>query len=111
MSMTWLPTPATWLTFIGVLGLSVAVAIGAAAFGIISNFFAGSLPLDEGDRIVAIQNLNRGSDDRGRPLHLHDLTTGGAPTFAPSAPSAHTAALTAISSRTTDAPSPFASPR
>ena len=63
------------LTFIGVLGLSVAVAIGAAAFGIISNFIAGSLPLDEGDRIVAIQNLNRGSDDRGRPLHLHDLTT------------------------------------
>src|SRR5688500_18265623 len=63
------------LTFIGVLGLSVAVAIGAAAFGMISNFIAGSLPLDEGDRIVAIQNLNQGSDDRGRPLHLHDLTT------------------------------------
>ena len=63
------------LTLIGVLGLSVAVAIGAAAFGIISNFIAGSLPLDEGDRIVAIQNLNSGSDDRGRPLHLHDLTT------------------------------------
>src|SRR5215207_10192353 len=63
------------LTFIGVLGLSVAVAIGAAAFGIISNFIAGSLPLDEGDRIVAIQNLSSGSDDRGRPLHLHDLTT------------------------------------
>jgi predicted permease len=63
------------LTFIGVLGLSVAVAIGAAAFGMISNFIAGSLPLDEGDRIVAIQNLNAGSDDRGRPLHLHDLTT------------------------------------
>jgi putative ABC transport system permease protein len=57
------------LTFIGVLGLSVAVAIGAAAFGIISNFIAGSLPLDEGDRIVAIQNLSSGSDDRGRPLH------------------------------------------
>ena len=55
------------LTFIGVVGLSVAVAIGAAAFGMISNFIAGSLPLDEGDRIVAIQNLNSGSDDRGRP--------------------------------------------
>lgn len=63
------------LTSIGVLGLSVAVAIGAAAFGMISNFIAGSLPLDEGDRIVAIQNLSSGSDDRGRPLHLHDLTT------------------------------------
>jgi putative ABC transport system permease protein len=63
------------LTFIGVLGLSVAVAIGAAAFGVIHNFVGASLPYDEGDRIVAIQNLNRGSDDRGRPLHLHDLVT------------------------------------
>jgi len=63
------------LTFIGVLGLSVAVAIGAVAFGVLHNFVGASLPYDEGDRIVAIQNLNRGSDDRGRPLHLHDLET------------------------------------
>ena len=63
------------LTFIGVLGLSVAVAIGTAAFGVTRNFVGASLPFDEGDRIVAIQNLNRGSDDRGRPLHLHDLAT------------------------------------
>jgi predicted permease len=63
------------LTVTSILGLSVAVAIGAAAFGMIRNFIAGSLPLDDGERIVAIQNLNRGSDDRGRPLHLHDLTT------------------------------------
>lgn len=63
------------LTLIGVLGMAVAVAIGAVSFGIIYTIVDATVPLDEGDRIVAIQNLNAGSDNEGRRTHLHDLVT------------------------------------
>jgi putative ABC transport system permease protein len=61
------------LTVVGVLGMAVAVAIGAVSFGIIYNLVGNSVPLDDGDRIVAIQNLSGGSDSEGRATHLHDL--------------------------------------
>ena len=61
------------LTVISVLGLAVAVAIGAVSFGVIYNVVGDGLPLDEGDRIVSITNLNAGSDNEGRRTHLHDL--------------------------------------
>src|SRR5687768_17169910 len=61
------------LTVVGVLGMAVAVAIGAVSFGIIYNLVGNSIPLEDGDRIVAIQNLSGGSDNEGRATHLHDL--------------------------------------
>ena len=63
------------LTFVAIAGIAVAVAIGAVTFGIISNFVRNDIPLDEGDRIVAVQNLVAGSDNDGRPTHLHDLVS------------------------------------
>jgi putative ABC transport system permease protein len=63
------------LTFVGVLGLAVAVAIGAVTFSILYTAIDTSLPLDEGDRIVAIQNLEAGENGEGRRTHLHDLMT------------------------------------
>ena len=64
------------LTFIGVLGMAVAVAIGAVSFGVIYTVQDPSLPLDEGDRVVAIRNVDtRGADAVGPRTHLHDLAT------------------------------------
>ena len=61
------------LTFVGVLGLSVAVTIGALAFSAVNAVTATALPLDEGDRIVAIRNIDVLKNDDARNTHLHDL--------------------------------------
>ena len=63
------------LTVVGVLGMAVAVTIGAMAFGVIYTVIDPALPLDEGERIVAIQNVNARSSGEGRETHLHDLET------------------------------------
>ncbi|HEY0810046.1 MAG TPA: ABC transporter permease, partial [Longimicrobiales bacterium] len=57
-----------WLTIAGGLGMAVAIAIGAAFFGIISAMTDPSVPLDEGDRIVSIQ-MWENSDSRRPSLH------------------------------------------
>jgi putative ABC transport system permease protein len=44
------------LTIVGVVGMAVGMAIAAAAFSIIYMLMNPSLPLDEGERVVAIQN-------------------------------------------------------
>jgi predicted permease len=63
------------LTAVGVVGMAVAVAIAAVAFGIIGAIVDGELPLDEGHRIVAIRNVVDGQNNPGRLTHLHDLVT------------------------------------
>jgi len=63
------------LTFVGIIGMAVAVAIGTVSFGLIYTIFDPAVPLDEGDRIVAIQNLNTRRSSDARRTHLHDLTT------------------------------------
>jgi len=63
------------LTLVGVVGMAVAVAIGAVTFSVLYTAIDTTLPLDEGDRVIAIRNLNAGSNDEGRPTHLHDLVT------------------------------------
>src|SRR5687768_2227536 len=63
------------LTFVAIAGIAVAVAIGAVSFSVTSNLVRDALPFDGGDRIVAIQNLIAGSDNEGRPTHLHDLAS------------------------------------
>ena len=61
------------LTFVGVLSLSVAVTIGALAFTAVNAVTATTLPLDDGDRIVAIRNMDVLKNDDARGTHLHDL--------------------------------------
>ena len=61
------------LAVVGCIGMAVAIAIGAASFTVIRAVVAPALPLDDGDRIIAIQNLDRASADQnnGR-TQLHD---------------------------------------
>ncbi|CAN5345247.1 ABC transporter permease [soil metagenome] len=61
------------LTLVGSLGMAVAIAIGAGVFSVLSTIVDPTLPLDEGDRIVALQNLNAAAGDQDRRTHLHDL--------------------------------------
>lgn len=59
------------LSLVAVVGMSVAIAIGAGFFGFIEMMLDPTLPLDEGDRVVSIQNSdvrNPGNPDR-RSLH------------------------------------------
>jgi putative ABC transport system permease protein len=44
------------LTAIGVIGMAVGIAIAAGAYGMLYTFIDPALPLDEGDRIVVLQN-------------------------------------------------------
>ena len=63
------------LTITGVLGMAVAVAIGAVSFGIIYDVIDPSLPLEGGDRVVALQNIDTRRNGEGRETHLHDMPT------------------------------------
>jgi putative ABC transport system permease protein len=46
------------LTGVGVLGMAIAIAIGAVTFQAIYTLIDADLPLDEGDRVVALQYWN-----------------------------------------------------
>jgi putative ABC transport system permease protein len=61
------------LALVGVLGMSVAIAIGAASFAVIYTILDPALPLEEGDRVVTIQNMDATRNDAARTTHLHDL--------------------------------------
>jgi hypothetical protein len=63
------------LTVVAVVGMAVAVAICAASFGALSVFVDGTLPLPEGDRIVAIRNIDTRTSDEAYGSYLHDLAT------------------------------------
>jgi predicted permease len=68
----WLKQPA--LSLVSVIGMAIATAIGAGYFAGFSTLLDPSLPLDEGDRIVSIQNIDvrsGGEEDR----ILHDFLT------------------------------------
>jgi predicted permease len=58
------------LAVVSVLGMSVAMAIAAGAFAIVNMLLSPSLPLDEGERIVSLQNWDLASSNNdGRSLH------------------------------------------
>lgn len=62
------------LTIVGVVGIAVAVAISATAFRIFDAVINPTLPLDDDERIVAVENVDtRGAEARG--THLHALQT------------------------------------
>jgi len=63
------------LTLVAVVGMAVAVAIAAVTFSAIYTILNGGLPVSEGDRVVAIRNLDRRIGNEGRQTHLHDLAT------------------------------------
>ncbi len=43
------------LTVVGGLAMTLAIGIGAVGFAVFDTFFRGTVPLDEGDRVVALQ--------------------------------------------------------
>lgn len=61
------------LTVIGALGMAVCVAIATAFFSFMS-FYYSAPPLDEGDRIVALDYLDMRNEDHSRAT-LFDLDT------------------------------------
>jgi putative ABC transport system permease protein len=60
------------LALVGGLGMAVAIAIAALSFGVISAFVDPSLPFDEGDRVVSIQNWDSRRSQPNRQA-LHDF--------------------------------------
>lgn len=63
------------LTLVAVVGMAIAVTIGAVMFSAVSAIIDSKLPFAEGERVVAIRNVDtRGLND-ARATHLHDLVT------------------------------------
>lgn len=64
----WLEHPA--LSLVSVTGMALATAIGAAYYAGFATMLDPSLPFDEGDRIVSIENIDvRSGSDEDRILH------------------------------------------
>jgi predicted permease len=58
------------LTLVGGLGMAVAIAIGAGSFAFFYSHLYPDLPLDEGDRIVAVENWDtRVNNEERRSTH------------------------------------------
>ena len=60
------------LSLVSVLGMSVGITIAAGAFTIVSMMMGTTLPLPEGDRLVALVNWDTSTNDRELRL-LYDL--------------------------------------
>ena len=60
------------LTLVGGLGMAVAIAIGAGAYAYFNSYLHPTLPLDEGDRVVGIENWDAAAS-RQEPRSLHDF--------------------------------------
>ncbi len=60
------------ITVVGGVAMAVAIAIGAATFGFFYSLLYPRLPLDEGHRVVAVENWDVWSDGAQRPS-LHDF--------------------------------------
>jgi putative ABC transport system permease protein len=62
------------LSLIGGAGLAVGVAIGAAFFALMYSFFYATLPVEGGERIVALENWDTDANSEMR-RSMHDLVT------------------------------------
>jgi predicted permease len=62
------------LTVVSTVGIAVGIAIASAMFGYIHSNFDPALPLDEGDRIVALENWDIEGNNENRHS-LHDFVT------------------------------------
>jgi predicted permease len=61
------------LTVVSVIGMSVAVAVGAGTFGFFSSMLDPQLPLPDGERLVSIQNANVRNPGNPDRQSLHDF--------------------------------------
>ena len=61
------------LTLVGGLAMAVTIGLGAAIFTIWATFAGTSLPLDEGDRVVAIQPFDKAAQRIHRATPLPDF--------------------------------------
>jgi putative ABC transport system permease protein len=62
------------LTIVATVGITVGIAITAGMFGFVHANFAPTLPLDEGDRIIALENWDIAKNNENRQS-LHDFVT------------------------------------
>ena len=62
------------LTVVSTVGIAVGIAITAGMFGFFHANFDPTLPLDEGDRIVALENWDIAKNNENRQS-LHDFVT------------------------------------
>ena len=64
-----------WLTLVGGFAMTVAIAIGAMAFEVISDLVNPALPFPDGQRVVAVKYLatNAGACGRSRPARLRRM--------------------------------------
>ena len=62
------------LTAVSTVGITVGIAIAAGMFGFFHANFDPTLPLDEGDRIVALENWDVAGNNENRHS-LHDFVT------------------------------------
>ncbi|MBR9991036.1 MAG: ABC transporter permease, partial [Gemmatimonadetes bacterium] len=60
------------LTVVGVLGIAIGTALGVGAFIVLTGMFYPKLPLDEGERVVALTMLDVQSGSHAKQL-LHDF--------------------------------------
>jgi predicted permease len=60
------------LTVVGVLGIALGIAVGVGSFVLLSSMFFPELPLEEGDRIVALENWDAEANREAR-RSLHDF--------------------------------------
>src|SRR5690606_3628373 len=62
------------LTVVGVLGIAIGTALGVGAFVVLTGLFYPKLPLDEGERVVALTMLDVESGRPARQL-VHEFAT------------------------------------
>jgi predicted permease len=60
------------LTLVGGFGMAIGVALGAGAYAVINSYFYPKLPLDEGDRVVALAKFNPRREYKDRRV-LYDF--------------------------------------
>ena len=61
-----------WLTIVGVIGMAVGITISAGSFAVLYTMLDPALPLDDGDRIVAVQNWDTAKNSAERRI-VHDF--------------------------------------
>ena len=62
------------LTIVAGIGIAVGIAISAGSFAFLYSMVYPTIPLDEGDRIVALENWNVAKDNEDR-FAIHDFVT------------------------------------
>ena len=63
-----------WLTLVSTVGITVGIAIASGMFGFVHANFDPTVPLDEGDRVVALENWDVAGNNENRQS-LHDFVT------------------------------------